>query len=113
MVGVVKWHWDNEAWHRQTSVRRRLTPLPPEEDVVELAAGDEANDDGERETDDGTPESIHPPPGKRVDSVDGDMDSTFSSSSFSSIDNRMKGISANFSASSLPGAAVGNDEEDR
>ena len=116
VAGVVKWHWDREAWQRQTSVRRRLTPpLPPPEGIIALAAGEDANDEGERETDDGTPESM--PPGKSAVSTDGDMNSTLpssllSSSSFSSIDRRVKGMSANFSASSLPGAMVGKDDDD-
>lgn len=114
VAGVVKWHWEREAWQRQTRVRRRLTPpLPPPE---EFAAGEDANDEGERETDDGTPESI--PPGKSAVSVDGDMNSTLpssllSSSSFSSIDRRVKGMSANFSASSPAGAMVGKEDDDR
>lgn len=89
MVGVVKWHWEREAWQRQTSVRRRLTfPLPPEEEWI--TAGEEATDEsaeqGDMETDDGRPESI-----PLFGSTD---DGCSASSSGSSMESRVNGIKA-------------------
>lgn len=92
VVGVVKWHWEREAWQRQTSVRKRLTfPLPPTPEGEEwITAGEEATDDsaehGDMETDDGRPESI-----PMVGSADR---GNSSSSSGSSIESRVNGIRA-------------------
>ena len=92
VVGVVKWHWEREAWQRQTSVRKRLTfPLPPPPEGEEwITAGEEATDDsaehGDMETDDGRPESIP---------MEGSTDKgNSSSSSGSSIESRVNGIRA-------------------
>ena len=94
VVGVVKWHWEREAWQRQTSVRRRLTlPLPPPEEGEEwMTAGEEAMEEpaelGDMETDDGRPESIAP---MLLASAD---EGSSSSSSGSSIESRVNGIRA-------------------
>lgn len=97
MVGEVKWHWEREAWQRQTSVRKRLTfPLPPtveeeeEEEEEWITAGEEARDEsaeqGDIETDEGSPESI-----TKLGSAD---DGSSSSSSGSSMESRVNGIRA-------------------
>lgn len=90
MVGVVKWHWERDAWQRQTSVRKRLTfPLPPDGDEW-ITAGEEATDDsvehGDMETEEGRPESI-----PMLASAD---KGSSSSSSGSSIESRVNGIRA-------------------
>ncbi len=93
VVGVVKWHWERDAWQRQTSVRKRLTfPLPPPPEGEEwITAGEEATDDsaehGDMETDDGRPESIP------MDVGSADRGNS-SSSSGSSIESRVNGIRA-------------------
>lgn len=99
MVGVVKWHWEREAWQRQTSVRKRLTlpPLGPEE--LWTPAGEETFDEsaehGDMETDDGSPESI-----PLLASTD---EGSSSSSSTSSIESRVNGMRACSSGLPLSG----------
>ena len=68
VVGVVKWHWESEAWQRQTSVRKRL--------ALVKVPGDEAEEPEEAEKGD----------------TDGSPESSTSSSSFSSIESRWKGM---------------------
>jgi len=90
VVGVVKWHWESEAWQRQTSVRSRLEePEEPEEPDDEAENGD---------TDGSSPES-----------------STSSSSSFSSMDSRWKGmtISLLLLPAALAAAALADDDSGR
>ena len=89
VVGVVKWHWESEAWQRQTSVRSRLEE--PEEPDDEAENGD---------TDGSSPES-----------------STSSSSSFSSMDSRWKGMTISLlllpAAAAAAAAALADDDSGR
>ena len=56
MVGVVKWHWESEAWQRQTSVRKRLALAKVPGDEAEEPEEPEEPEEAEKGDTDGSPE---------------------------------------------------------